>query len=255
MTPQTRLARFELLTEWPLAGVALIFLALYSVQVLAQPRAAAAVLVQVAMLATYFVFVADYLARLYLADPRLRWFLRHLFDLAIIVLPFLRPLRLLSLAVVIDVLQRAIGDNIRGRVMIYTAVGVLVMVYASSLAILDLERTQPHSSINDFGDAVWWSITTVTTVGYGDIYPVTGAGRFVAVALMVGGVSLLGVVTATLASWIVQRVAEEDNASAAATAAQIDELRDEIRKLTESMIGRADHAYGEADDRDRVSED
>jgi voltage-gated potassium channel len=89
----------------------------------------------------------------------------------------------------------------------------------------------------------------------GDIYPVTGAGRFVAVALMVGGVSLLGVVTATLASWIVQRVAEEDTASAAATAAQIEELRDEIRKLTESMTSRPNHAYGEAVSRDRVSED
>jgi voltage-gated potassium channel len=118
MTPQTRLARFERRTEWPLAAVALLFLALYSVQVLARPHGAAADLVQVAMLATYFVFVADYLTRLYLADPRLRRFFRHLFDLAIIVLPFLRPLRLLSLAVVIDVLQRAIGDNIRGRVMI-----------------------------------------------------------------------------------------------------------------------------------------
>ncbi len=102
---------------------------------------------------------------------------------------------------------------------------------------------------------MWWSITTITTVGYGDIYPVTGAGRFVAVALMVGGVSLLGVVTATLASWIVQRVAEEDTAGAAATAAQIDELRDEIRKLTETVTGRAGHAYGEGVDRDRVSGD
>jgi voltage-gated potassium channel len=216
-----------------MAAVALLFLALYSVQVLARPRGAADGLVHAAMIATYLVFVADYAARLYLADPRFKWFIRNLLDLAIIVLPFLRPLRLLSLAVVIEVLQRAIGDNIRGKVMIYTAVGVLVMIYAASLAILDLERDQPGTHINNLGDAVWWSITTVTTVGYGDIYPVTGAGRVVAVALMVGGVSLLGVVTATLASWIVQRVAEEDTASAAVTATQIEELRDEIRKLTE----------------------
>ena len=168
MTPQTRLACFERRTEWPLAGVALIFLALYSVQILVRPHGTAGTLVHVAMVGTYFVFVADYLARLYLADPRLRWFLRHLLDLAIIVLPFLRPLRLLSLAVVIDVLQRAVGDNIRGRVMIYTAVGVLVMVYAASLAILDLERTQPHSSINNFGDAVWWSITGRADHAYGE---------------------------------------------------------------------------------------
>ena len=72
---------------------------------------------------------------------------------------------------------------------------------------------------------------------------------------MVAGVSLLGVVTATLASWIVERVAEEDTASQAATAAHIEELRDEIRKLAESLIGdrrRAvdgDAAYGEPTDR------
>jgi voltage-gated potassium channel len=88
----------------------------------------------------------------------------------------------------------------------------------------------------------------IYTVGYGDIYPVTGDGRFVAVALVVGG-------SAFSASWIVQRVAEEDTASAAASAAQTEELRDDIRKLTETMTGRADHAYGEAVSRDRVSED
>ena len=105
-----------------MATVALVFLALYSVHVLARPTGAVSDLVRWAMIATYFVFVVDYLARLYLADPRGRWFLRHLFDLAIIVLPFLRPLRLLSLAVVIEVLQRAVGHTIRGKVIVYTVV-------------------------------------------------------------------------------------------------------------------------------------
>jgi len=253
MTPQSRLENFQRRTEWPMAAVALVFLALYSVQVLARPRGVSNGIVNAAMLATYLVFVADYAARLYLADPRFKWFIRNLLDLAIIVLPFLRPLRLLSLAVVIEVLQRAIGDNIRGKVMIYTALGVLVMIYAASLAILDLERDQPGTHIRNLGDAVWWSITTVTTVGYGDIYPVTGAGRLVAVALMIGGVSLLGIVTATLASWIVQRVAEEDNASAAATAVQIEELRDEIRKLTDAVT-RIEPAHGDAGDSRQINE-
>jgi voltage-gated potassium channel len=250
MTPQTRLARFERRTEWPLAAVALLFLALYSVQVLAEPGGAAAGVVRMALIVTYLVFVADYVARLYLADPRGKWFVRHLMDLAIIVLPFLRPLRLLSLAVVVEVLQRAVGDTIRGKVIVYTAVGVVVIVYASSLAILELERYREGTKIHNLGDALWWAIATVTTVGYGDVTPVTGEGRAVAVALMVAGVSLLGVVTATLASWIVQRVAEEEDESQAATAAQIEELRDEIRKLTDavhrSTTGEAEPAYGEA---------
>lgn len=245
MHPQTRLARFEHHTEWPLAAVALIFLGLYSYQILHEPRGPTADAVEAAMRVLYFVFVADYLARLYLANPRGRWFLHHLFDLAIVALPFLRPLRLLSLAVVVDVFQRAIGDSIRGRVIIYTVFGVVVMVYAASLAILDVERYVPGGHIRTFGDALWWSITTITTVGYGDLTPVSAAGKVVAVVLMLGGITLVGVVTATLASWIVQRVAEEDTVSQAATGAQIEELREEIRRLAKLVTDDREPAYGE----------
>ena len=231
MTPQTRLDRFEHCTEWPLAVVAMAFLGLYSVQVLTAPDGRGGVVLGATLAALYFVFIADYLARLYLADSRGKWFVRNLFDLVIVVLPFLRPLRLLSLVVVITALQRAVGHTIRGKVIIYTICGTVLIVYAASLAIIDVEADHPDANIATFGDAVWWSITTVTT-GYNDLTPLTGAGRVIAVALMIGGISLIGIVTATLASWIVQRVAEEDTANQAATAAQINELRDEIRRLT-----------------------
>ena len=102
------------------------------------------------------------------------------------------------------------------------------------LAVFDKERYLPGSTINTFGKALWWSITTVTTVGYGDVYPVTNTGRVIAVLLMIGGIGLVGVVTAALASWIIQRVAEEETAIQAATAAHVEELRSEIRELTKS---------------------
>ena len=248
MTTQTRLERFERRTEWPLATVALFFLGLYSIQVLAQPQGHAAHAVGLAMWVTYLVFVADYLARLYLAEPRGKWFVRHLFDLAIVVLPFLRPLRLLSLAVIIESLQRAVGHTIRGRVIIYTICGAVVIVYAAALAILQAERGHPGAYIKNFGDALWWAVTTVTTVGYGDLTPVTTTGRLVAVALMIAGISLLGVVTATLASWIIERVGEEDAANQAATVAHIEELRAEIRRLAKSVTDDREPAYGEARD-------
>jgi len=81
--------------------------------------------------------------------------------------------------------------------------------------------------------------------GYGDLSPVTTMGRVVAVALMIGGITLVGTVTATLASWIVQRVAEEDTASEAVTRAQIDELRDEVRRLSNLLTEDRGPAYGE----------
>jgi voltage-gated potassium channel len=242
MTELSRLERYERRTEWPLAAVALTFLGLYSVRVLLRPQGAAAAAVDVALVAVYCLFVVDYIARLRLARPRGRWFLRHLWELPVILLPFLRPLRLLSLAVVVKSLQQAVGHTIRGRVIVYTACGAVAVVYAASLAILDVEGDNPDSDINTLGDALWWASTTVTTVGYGDLHPVTGVGRLIAVALMLGGITLLGLVTATLASWIVERVAEEDTANLAATRAQIEELRDEIRRLNRPGD---EPAYGE----------
>ena len=95
----------------------------------------------------------------------------------------------------------------------------------------------PDAHIKTFGQAVWWSITTITTVGYGDLTPLNPTGRVIAALLMIGEISLVGSITATLASWIVQRVADEDTATQAATAAQIDELQAEIRLLT-NEVGR-----------------
>jgi voltage-gated potassium channel len=252
MAPQTRLERFERITEWPLAAFAVLFLVLYSIEVLAEPRGAVATAVSYGLRATYLVFVADYLARLYLAEPRLKWFVRHLHHLALVALPFLRPLRLLSLAVVIESLQRAVGHSVRGRIIVYTVCGAVTIVYAAALAMLETERHVPGAKITDFPDALWWAITTVTTVGYGDLTPVSDQGRLVAAALMVGGISLLGVVTATLASWIIEQVSIEDAAHEAVTVAHIEQLRDEIRRLAESVTQETAPAYGEVPDGGKV---
>lgn len=230
----TRLMHYQSRTEWWLAVMALAFMALYSVDVLARPGGDAGVWLDRAMVVIWACFIVDFLVRLYLSSPRGRWLLWHLPEVVILVLPVLRPLRLLSLTIVIGYLQRAIGHTIRGRVTVFTSCGAVLLIYAAALAMLDAERDH-NGDIANFGDALWWSFTTVTTVGYGDTVPVTVVGRLIAVALMVAGVSLLAVVTATLASWIVERVAEEDTRSRAATAAQIDELRDEVRKLGESV--------------------
>jgi len=86
-----KLERWESRTEWPLATIALIFLAAYSIRVLAEPQGHAETALQIVIWTTYAVFVVDYFARLYLATNRRRWFLRHLADLAIVLLPLLRP--------------------------------------------------------------------------------------------------------------------------------------------------------------------
>src|SRR5258708_36631496 len=108
MTEQTRVDRWDQRTDGPLAGVAIAFLALYSVKVLVRPEGGADKAVDIALLAVYCIFVADYAVRLYLADPRGRWFIRHLWELPVILLPFLRPLRVFILAVRVTSLQPAV---------------------------------------------------------------------------------------------------------------------------------------------------
>jgi voltage-gated potassium channel len=238
MNTRTNLQRWERHAEWPLAAAALLFLGVFSVQVLARPQGREAHILWAVDWTIWGVFILDYVARLCLASNRWRWFLHHLLDFAIVALPLLRPLRLLRLLVLIELLQRAVGDAFRGRIVVYTVSGVLLLIYTASLAVFDKERYLPRATINSFGKALWWSITTVTTVGYGDVYPVTNTGRVIAVLLMIGGISLVGVVTAALASWIIERVAEEETASQVATAAHIDELRSEIRELAQELRGR-----------------
>jgi voltage-gated potassium channel len=245
MDTETKLQRWERHAEWPLAVAAVLFLVLFSRQVLAQPHGREAHIVWAVDWAIWGLFVVDYVVRLCLAGNRWHWFLRHLLDFAIVSLPLLRPLRLLRLLVLIEVLQKAIGDAFRGRIVVYTVSGVALLIYTSSLAVFDKERYLHGATINSFGKALWWSITTVTTVGYGDVYPVTNTGRVIAVLLMIGGISLVGVVTAALASWIIERVAEEETVIQAATVAHVEELRNEIRALGKELRAREnsdDHA-------------
>jgi voltage-gated potassium channel len=209
-----------------LTVAALLFLAAYSVQVIADTDS---VVVELLIWTTWLAFALDYAMNLILAPNRGRWFIRNLHELAIVALPALRPLRLLRLVSLLRLVHRVGGNALRGRVLIFVLGSAALLIYAGALAVLDAEENAPGSNLTTFGDAVWWAMTTITTVGYGDHYPVTVLGRCVAAGLMIGGVAVLGVVTASVASWMVQSVAEE-------TAAEIDSaevpIRDELRRLS-----------------------
>ena len=230
-----RLRTWERATEWPLTGAAVVFLAAYTREVLANTQGGTKDAAELVIDAVWVLFGVDYLVRLALASSRSRWFLHHLPDLAVIALPILRPLRLLRLVTLVGIMQRSAGTALRGRITLYTAGSAALLIFTSALATLDAERHEPGSSIRSFGQALWWALTTITTIGYGDTVPVSTQGRFIAALLMIGGVALIGVVTATLASWIVSLVEEENAEQEAATQAQVATLQQQVSELSERI--------------------
>jgi voltage-gated potassium channel len=107
-------------------------------------------------------------------------------------------------------------------------------VFVAGLASLDAERSNPDANITTFGDALWWACTTITTVGYGDFFPVTAQGRLIAVALMIAGITMLGVVTAALASWFIERLGHVE-ALERETQRDLDVVLAEVRGLHEEV--------------------
>lgn len=227
-----KVSRYDLV----LSVLAALFLAAYAWPVL-QPRLPSGVKAacDATILAVWVAFGIDYARRLLAAESRTAWFLRHLPDFLILVLPLLRPLQLLRLVTVLQVISRTGAASVRGRVGLYVGAGSVLLGFVGALAMWDAERGAPEAPMDSFGDALWWAVTTMTTVGYGDTYPVTDTGRWVAAGLMVAGIALLGTVTATIASFLVEavsrEVAEGQQAEEAADARELARVREELAQL------------------------
>ena len=103
----------------------------------------------------------------------------------------------------------AIGRQFAITVKVFIA--SIFIAYISAVQITISERAIEGSNIKNFGDGLWWAITTVTTVGYGDRYPTSAEGKFLAVGLMVVGISLMGVITASVAAWFVKMGDKNEN--------------------------------------------
>lgn len=202
-----RQARWQQAVDWPLTVAAVLFLAGYSVVVIAPVDVATAGVLQLLLVVTWVIFPVSYVVEIVLATHPWQWARRHPVSLLFVLLPLLRPLRLLRVIAHSSVFQSSAGTAFRARVLVYLAGAATLVTYIAALAVLQAERTAAGASITSFGDSLWWAAVTITTVGYGDFVPVTVRGRVIATTLMLGGVAVLGVLTATLSSWIVQRVA------------------------------------------------
>jgi voltage-gated potassium channel len=121
-----------------------------------------------------------------------------------VLLPFLRPLRLLRLfsfgTLMLDRVNMAKSAAISLRVL----VTALFLTYLGGIEVTVAERSEVSGSIKSAGDGLWWALTTVTNTSYGDFYPITVEGRMIAMGLMFTGICVLAFASATIAAWFVK---------------------------------------------------
>src|SRR3984885_15443473 len=219
METQNAYDRFSDAVEVPLTVLAVLWLPVLVVPLAVRVSQGTSDVLDGIDYLVWAVFVVEYLVKLYLSPSRWQFFRRHLVDLAVIAVPVLRPLRLLRLLrlvtlsraglILVSALKRA-RELLTHNGLHFVLLAVLTIVGVCSAVELAFEQHAPGSNIHNFGDALWWAVVTVTTVGYGDKYPVTAGGRGVAVVLMLTGIGLVGVLSATIASYFVGQRAEEE---------------------------------------------
>ena len=124
-------------------------------------------------------------------------------------------------------------NKIKGTFSLVSSVSVILIIFGA-IAILQLEKGVPGANINNSIDALWWAFVTITTVGYGDYYPVTVEGRVIAAILMTAGVGLFGTFTGFIASWFLEddRVKVENHV-ATNLKIEIDDLKKNVAELKE----------------------
>lgn len=192
-----------------LALLGIAFIVAYTVWVLVPdlPRSIV-VAFNVIFALTWALFLVDAVMRLVLTPRGERWRYawRHPIELLSVVFPVFRALRVVSLLGYLPVLQRRTTEAVRARFILSAIIYATVYVFFISLAVLQVERDAPGANITSFGEAIWWAVVTLATVGYGDTYPVTVPGRMWAAVLMAGGVAIVGVASATVISVLNERL-------------------------------------------------
>jgi voltage-gated potassium channel len=236
--------RFSAAVGLPLTVLALLWLPVVVVPLVVPLPADVASTFNVIDYLVWAVYAAEYLVRLYLAPSRWRFFTHHLVDLAVVALPLLRPLRALRLlrllnlarvgAVLANALTRA-RELFTHRGLNFVLLSVLGIIIVCSGLELAFEQHASGSTIHNFGDALWWATVTVTTVGYGDMYPVSAGGRGVAVVLMLVGIGLIGVLTATVASYFIEEQADQERAD-------LNQRLDRIEAMLAQALARPDES-------------
>ncbi|TXY26565.1 potassium channel protein [Vibrio mimicus] len=184
------------------------------------------------------IFATELLVKIFVSPKPLQYMVQNWPDVLIVAMPFLRPLRFLRILLVLPKAWRQTRSVLRQKTFSFIGLTSLSTVLLSAAFVYLVEKGTP-SPINSYSDALWWAMSTITTVGYGDMYPVTGFGRGVAVFLMLTGITLFGLLTASVASFFVEDdTAKKDHMTINTLLEKSEQLEMQLNQLVETQKPR-----------------
>jgi voltage-gated potassium channel len=201
-------------SDLPLALLGLAYLAVYSVQVVLREQIQVIEFLDVVAAGIWIVFALDLVLRFITKESWGKFLKSNWLEILALALPFMRFLRVFRVVLAL----RNIKGLMSSRSSATGAYLVLLLPltwFSGALAVLDAESTSSEASITTLRDALWWSLATITTVGYGDKYPITVEGQLLAGVLMVTGISLFSAVAGVIASWILEEKRSSGSQNAA----------------------------------------
>ena len=177
----------------------------------------------------YFIwalFAVDLIIKVVISPHRLNYLRRHWLEVLVVVVPFFRPLRILRIFIFGS--RAWVGARRLVNVDFLLVYGIGLIVIAATV-VASVEGGA-GASIHSFSDALWWAVVTITTVGYGDMVPITAVGRAVGFILMLGGIAFFSGMTANLASFLIKGKGSEKDSMTQITK-ELEAIKQELANL------------------------
>jgi voltage-gated potassium channel len=245
--------RIERVTRYPMALLGVAWLVVAIAVGTADINGSASILLVGTLFALWAILLVEYAVRLVVTPDRRGYLRRRWVEPATVAVPPLQGWRLVGIekmSLLVREGELRVEVILRHHSLFRVLIAVAATLFLGAWLVLLLEKTAKGSNIHNYPDALWWAIVTVTTVGYGDRYPVSEGGRAVAVVLMLLGIGLIGVLTATVASVFVKEHTdankEEFKKGHADIGKQLSEISDRLADV-ERRLGATPAELADAD--------
>ena len=199
--------RIEQVTKFPMAVLGIAWLVIAIIILTTGVKRTPSIVLVGTLFVLWAILLVEYVVRLIVTPDRRGYIKRRWVEPATVVVPPMQAWHLLGIermSLLLHEGELRVEAILKHHGLFRVLIAATGILFLGAWLVLLFEENAKGSNIHDYPDAVWWAIVTVTTVGYGDRYPVTAGGRAVAAVLMLVGIGLIGVLTATVASVFMQ---------------------------------------------------